>query len=160
MLIVQGNSDGTGDGIMVAADVASLATTYRSRGVPVQYTELTGQDHTAAGSSFVFAALGFLGQHLPVPPTPTRHAVHATLKGHSKGHKDVLVVKAKGAAGATVTITRAGHRKVLGHGTIKKNGKVTIKVKDRNGSAKTRYRATVGATATTLGATTKVLALR
>lgn len=165
MLIVQGrSSDGEGDGVMVTDDVAALAQHYRSEGVPVTYTELTGQDHSAAGTSFVLSALGFLDRVLPAPAQPSqpKTAVHAKLKSHSAGRKDVLVVTAKGATGAKVKVYRMhhGHRAKAGHGVINKHGKATIKVVDHNGSAKTRYRATVAATATTLAATTKVVKQR
>ncbi|WGL53831.1 lipase family protein [Nocardioides sp. BP30] len=174
MLMVQGNADGIGDGVMVAADVKALATTYCKAGLPVQYTEQAGK-HAAVGASFMLQGLSYLGDRfagksaatncatLLLKPMAPPTTVHATIKGHSKGKKDVLVVTVKGsvsAAGATVTITKAGHSKVLGHGVVAANGKVTIKVKDHNGSARTRYRAHVAATAKTSSATTKVLKLR
>jgi pimeloyl-ACP methyl ester carboxylesterase len=171
MLIVQGRSkDHLGDGVMVADDVKALATTYKAAGVPVTYTEVSGVNqstnddlgaHSAVGQSFVLQALSFLGKRLPVPTTSEKTPIHATLKGHSQGLKDILVVRAKGASGASVQMVRLrhGHHQVVGHGTIK-HGKVTIKVKDRNGTAKTRYRATVAATSTTQAATTRVLKLR
>lgn len=169
MMMVNGNMDGTGDGVMVAADVAALARKYCQAGVPVVYNELAGKSHTAAGQAFIGSALGFLADRFAGKPAPSNCArsvptpspIRAKLKGHSKGHQDILVVRAKGAAGASVQLLRLrhGHHKVVGHGTIK-NGKVTIKVKDRNGRAKTRYSATVAATSTTQAATTKVLKLR
>lgn len=166
MLIVQGTiKDDSGDGVMFAADVKKLADLYTSKGVPVTYQPLAGQDHTAAGQSFILSALGFLARLMPVPPaahkpTPSVDYVRPTLHGHSKGHRDVLVVKAKGAAGAKVKLFRAGHHKAIGHDKVNKHGKATIKVHDRNGSAKTRYHAVVKATATTKRATTKKVALR
>jgi len=177
MLMVQGNEDGIGDGVMVAADVKALATKYCNAGLPVQYNEVPGEAHGDVGTSFMLQGMTYLAQRFaggtaqnncaaltakpkpaPTPAPPT--AIHAKLKGHSKGKKDVLVVTAKDAIGAKVQLFRAGHKKAIGHGTIRKNGKVTIKVEDRNGSAKTRYHATVAATATTQAAKTKVLRLR
>ncbi|WP_017933897.1 lipase family protein [Nocardioides sp. Iso805N] len=164
MLIVQGrDSDGIGDGVMVADDVKALAAKYQAAGTPVQYEELAGDTHTQAGLAWTFASFNFLGTQMPVlaAPVPQKPAaIHAAIKGHSQGKKDVIVVTAKGAAGAKVTITKAGHAKVLGHGVIGANGKVTIKVRDHNGSAKTRYRGHVAATTKTSSATTKVLKLR
>ncbi|MEO9329248.1 lipase family protein [Gordonia aurantiaca] len=55
-----GNSDGTGDGIMVTADVAGLAANYCRRGVPTTYREYRGQSHTAAFIPFSVDAAGFL----------------------------------------------------------------------------------------------------
>lgn len=163
MLIVQGKDDDTGDGVMVTADVQALADKYRAEGVSVRYTELDGQSHEDAGNTFVLSGLGFLNGLIPMPhpaAPPARARIHAKLKGHSAGRKDVLVVIAKGATGAKVKLFRGGHKKAIGHGKVKKNGKVTIKVTDRNGRAKTRYHAVVAATATTMSATTKVVRLR
>lgn len=176
MLFVQGRSqDNVGDGVMVSDNVKTLADEYRTAGVPVTYTEVSGVNakgadlglHSPVGQTFVLSALGFLDRLMPVPPAhtpapsapPAVHAIKATLKGHSKGHQDVLVVTAKGAPGAHVKLFRAGHKKAIGHGTIHKSGKVTIKVKDRNGNAKTRYHAVVAATSATKAAKTKVLRL-
>lgn len=47
-----GNSDGTGDGVMVAADVEGLAHRYCQRGVPVQFDEYQQLDHLKAGGPF------------------------------------------------------------------------------------------------------------
>jgi len=174
MLMFNGNNDGIGDGVMPLADVKALAARYCTAGLPVQFNEQTGP-HGSVGNIFMIQAIGYLADRFagkpapsncaraatpPTPPALTQKAIHAKLKGHSKRQKDVLVVTAKGATGAKVKLFRAGHKKAIGHGTIHKNGKVTIKVKDRNGSAKTRYHATVGATATTKAARTKVLRLR
>ena len=60
MLFGVGNSDGTGDGIMIAADVRDLARTYCQRGVPVTYQEYSGLSHTPAAVPFETAALTFL----------------------------------------------------------------------------------------------------
>jgi hypothetical protein len=174
MLMVQGNNDGIGDGVMVAADVKALATKYCRAGLPVQYNEMPGVAHGDVGTSFMLQGMSYLGQRfagvaaqnncaaLTAPAPVVRSAIHAKLKSHSAGRKDVLVVTAKGATGAKVKVYRMhhGHRAKAGHGVINKHGKATIKVVDHNGSAKTRYRATVAATATTLAATTKVVKQR
>lgn len=52
LLMGVGNSDGTGDGAMVAADVAGLARQYCQEGVPVDFQEYTGASHEEAGAFF------------------------------------------------------------------------------------------------------------
>ena len=51
LLMAVGNADGTGDGVMVAADVQALAQHYCAEGVPVQFQEYTGVSHEDAGLS-------------------------------------------------------------------------------------------------------------
>src|SRR6201996_924538 len=46
MFLGVGNADGTGDGVMVAKDVAGLANEYCGRGVNVTFHEYQGKDHT------------------------------------------------------------------------------------------------------------------
>jgi hypothetical protein len=55
-----GNSDGTGDGVMVAADVEALAHEYCQQGVPVEFTEYQNLDHEEAIAPFESGALAFL----------------------------------------------------------------------------------------------------
>jgi hypothetical protein len=64
LLIGVGDSDGTGDGIMVTGDDEALAHTYCRRGVSVQFTVYTGDDHTAAAGPFEGAAATFLSERL------------------------------------------------------------------------------------------------
>ncbi|MHB8438587.1 MAG: lipase family protein [Acidimicrobiales bacterium] len=52
LLMGEGNSDGTGDGAMVAADVAALARKYCSDGVPVEFLEYPGAAHEEAAAAF------------------------------------------------------------------------------------------------------------
>lgn len=52
LLMVVGNSDGTGDGVMVSKDVEALAHEYCSQGVPVDFIEEYGADHTEAAVPF------------------------------------------------------------------------------------------------------------
>lgn len=47
-----GNSDGKGDGVMNAHDVAALADEYCRQGVPVQFEEYQGASHETAGAFF------------------------------------------------------------------------------------------------------------
>jgi hypothetical protein len=173
MLMVQGNSDGTGDGVMVAADVKALATTYCRAGLAVQYHELAGKAHSAAGTLFVLQGLGFLAERFAgtaapsdcaaltattAPPTPTR--VHATLAGRSQGVRDVLTVTAPGATGAAVRLYRAGTFRAIARGVVGADGRATLRVRDRNGRAISRYRALVGATPSSTASTTAVRRLR
>jgi hypothetical protein len=64
LLMAVGNADGTGDGVMVDNDVEALAHTYCQRGVSVQFSEYSGQDHDNAAVPFEAAALNFLTQRL------------------------------------------------------------------------------------------------
>jgi hypothetical protein len=65
-----GNKDGTGDSVMIAADVKALAHTYCDRGVSVQFNEYKGDDHTGAAVPFELGAFTFItarlsGQQVP-----------------------------------------------------------------------------------------------
>lgn len=60
LFMAVGNSDGTGDGVMVAADVEALAHEYCQQGVPVTFSEYQKLDHTEAIAPFESAALPFL----------------------------------------------------------------------------------------------------
>lgn len=71
MFIVAGNSDGTGDGVMVAADQRKLAAEYCSQGVPVQYEELQGADHSNAGLTFIDEAMPWLASRFAGVPAPS-----------------------------------------------------------------------------------------
>jgi len=52
LLMAIGNSDGKGDGAMVAADVKALARHYCSKGVSVDYQEYPGLTHIEAAAAF------------------------------------------------------------------------------------------------------------
>jgi hypothetical protein len=60
LLMAVGNSDGTGDGVMVAADVEALAHEYCAEGVPVTFHEYTSLDHEETIAPFESTALSFL----------------------------------------------------------------------------------------------------
>jgi hypothetical protein len=60
LLLGVGNADGTGDGIMIAGDVQSLAYQYCQQGVPVTFDEYSGLQHTPAAVPFEAHALIFL----------------------------------------------------------------------------------------------------
>jgi hypothetical protein len=106
LLMGVGDTDGTGDGVMVYKDVEGLAHTYCQRGVSVQLNVYAGDDHTKAAVAFLPAATVFLMQRLggtpvrngcgsipagnaltPLPPAPAlvfdyrgyRHKLHAAL---------------------------------------------------------------------------------
>jgi hypothetical protein len=69
LLIGVGQSDSTGDGVMVTKDVQELAYTYCHRGVPVEFHIYKGLDHTQAGAPFLEQAQLFVTQRfedLPV----------------------------------------------------------------------------------------------
>ncbi|HEY3951948.1 MAG TPA: lipase family protein [Streptosporangiaceae bacterium] len=69
-LLGVGNADGTGDGIMVAADVQALAHEYCQQGVPVSFDEYSGLEHTEAAVPFEAHALTFLTSlFLGLPPS-------------------------------------------------------------------------------------------
>lgn len=68
-----GNADGTGDGVMVAADDEALAHEYCSQGVPVDFTVATGQSHTDAAIPFEGAALPYLDALLAGGSSPTNN---------------------------------------------------------------------------------------
>lgn len=52
LFMAVGNSDGRGDGAMVAADVEALARKYCTEGVTVEFQEYPGLSHEAAGAAF------------------------------------------------------------------------------------------------------------
>ena len=64
LFIGVGNADGTGDGVMVAADDQALAYTYCQRGVSVQFNVYSGDDHTQAALPFEEGAATFVSQRL------------------------------------------------------------------------------------------------
>ncbi|WP_433662631.1 lipase family protein [Nocardia sp. CA-128927] len=55
-----GNSDGIGDGVIIAADERELAAEYCRRGVPVRFQEYSGADHLVSGAIFMSATHTFL----------------------------------------------------------------------------------------------------
>ncbi len=70
VFIAVGNSDGTGDGVMVARDVQALAYTYCKRGVSVEFHEYTGDNHYSAALAFDPDATAFLDARLTGTPVP------------------------------------------------------------------------------------------
>lgn len=70
LFIGVGNSDGTGDGVMVTKDDEALAHAYCKRGVSVQFHIYTGSDHSQAAISFEGAAPAFLAARLAGKPVP------------------------------------------------------------------------------------------
>jgi hypothetical protein len=74
MLMVWGNADGTGDGVMVAADEAKLAAEYCHQGVAVLSEELKGLDHTEAAVAFFAQAFPWLASRFVDAPAPSNCA--------------------------------------------------------------------------------------
>lgn len=68
MMLGVGNVDGTGDGVMIAADVARLAGSFCNRGVPTTFTEYRGSNHTRAFIPWSAEALGFLNSRFSGQP--------------------------------------------------------------------------------------------
>jgi len=68
LLMAVGDSDGTGDGIMVTADVEGLAHEYCERGVSLQLTVYNGLDHTETAVPFEASALTFLEERFDGAP--------------------------------------------------------------------------------------------
>jgi hypothetical protein len=60
LLMVVGNADGTGDGVMIKNDVEALAHEYCQQGVHVQFNVFNKADHTTAGGLFEPVAVSFL----------------------------------------------------------------------------------------------------
>jgi len=146
LFIGVGNSDGTGDGVMVAADVEALAHTYCQRGVPVQFQEYKGQDHTGAAILFEPAAFAFVTGRLRSVPAPNDCAsipqgnslaplpvasVTLRLVGPSKRTKKPGLVFALRAHGGTVTALRVELRrrhKVLSRASVARLGRHSHRV--------------------------------
>jgi hypothetical protein len=70
LFMAVGNHDGTGDGVMVAADVEALAHEYCQQGVPVTFSEYRNLDHTQAAAPFESTALAFLEARFAGAPPP------------------------------------------------------------------------------------------
>lgn len=68
VLMGVGNVDGTGDGVMIDADVKALAHHYCSEGVPVEFQEYQGAAHEYAGVYFEPIAGAFLQARLDGVP--------------------------------------------------------------------------------------------
>jgi Secretory lipase len=68
LFLAVGNADGTGDGIMVVADVEALAHEYCGQGVPVQLAVYQGDDHQEAAVQFEPAAVTFLEERFAGVP--------------------------------------------------------------------------------------------
>jgi len=95
------------------------------------------------------------------PAKPAKKAIHPRLRAHSHGRFDLLLVRAPGARGAVVRLVERvhGHQVRVARAKIGRNGIVQFRVRDRNGSAVTRYQALVRATATTKAAHTRTVRL-
>jgi hypothetical protein len=70
LLFGVGDSDGTGDGIMIDGDVEALAHEYCQRGVPVTFSVYPGLPHSDAAVPFEAQALTFLEGQFNGAPAP------------------------------------------------------------------------------------------
>jgi Secretory lipase len=70
LLFGVGDSDGTGDGIMIDGDVEALAHEYCQRGLPVTFTVYPGLPHSDAAVPFEAQALTFLEGQFNGAPAP------------------------------------------------------------------------------------------
>jgi hypothetical protein len=71
LFMAVGNADGTGDGVMVAADVEALAHEYCTQGVPLQLSVYNGETHSQAAVSFEPSAVQFLQERFAGVPFST-----------------------------------------------------------------------------------------
>jgi hypothetical protein len=72
MLMVAGNVDGTGDGVMVEQDEQQLAYEYCHQGVPVDFEQLKQLNHDGAGIAFFPQGIAYLQtRFLGIPPEST-----------------------------------------------------------------------------------------
>ncbi|WP_310964808.1 lipase family protein [Nocardioides terrisoli] len=70
MMLLVGDADGTGDGVMVHKDVEALAHEYCRQGVPVDFQVVQGAKHTEAGERFFVLGEAYLEQLFAgAPPT-------------------------------------------------------------------------------------------
>ncbi|HEX3898187.1 MAG TPA: lipase family protein [Mycobacteriales bacterium] len=69
MLMVAGNVDGTGDGVMVEQDEQQLAYEYCHQGVPVEFEQLKKLDHDNAGVAFFPQGIAYLQARFSGGPT-------------------------------------------------------------------------------------------
>jgi hypothetical protein len=60
MMMVAGNADGTGDGVMVEQDEQQLAYEYCHQRVPVEFEQLKRLDHDDAGLAFFPQGIAYL----------------------------------------------------------------------------------------------------
>lgn len=70
LFMVAGNSDGTGDGVMVEGDEDALAYEYCHQGVAVDFEELQGMNHDQAGEAFLAQAPAYLAGRFAGDPAP------------------------------------------------------------------------------------------
>jgi hypothetical protein len=81
MLMVAGNVDGTGDGVMVEQDEQQLAYEYCHQGIAVDFEQLMKLNHDAAGAAFFPQGIAYLTERfLDLPPVNTCSTV---TKGNS-----------------------------------------------------------------------------
>jgi hypothetical protein len=130
LFIGVGNADGTGDGIMVAADDEALAHTFCQRGVSVQFNVYSGDNHTQAAVPFEQGALSFLTRRvngLPVPngcgsigagnslaplPVPPALRVAAVARARCGSGLTLTLASAEGTLTDVVVTLSRGNRQI------------------------------------------------
>jgi len=71
LFLAVGDADGTGDGVMVAADVEALAHEYCTQGVPLNLKVYQGENHQEAAVTYEPAAVEFLEERFAGLPFST-----------------------------------------------------------------------------------------
>lgn len=117
MLLGVGNADGTGDGVMVAADVEALAHVYCQRGVNVNFEEYKGDSHTEAAVPFEAETEAFIRARLAGLPVPDGCA--------SVGTGDSIAPLAVPTAATTPPAAPAGGSSVPASGTSRAGATTT-----------------------------------
>ena len=108
LFMAVGNQDGTGDGVMVAADVEALAHEYCEQGVPVTFSEYSGLSHEEAIAPFESTALTFLEARFTGGPAPNGCASIGT--GNSLAPLPVAPAPpGSSTSGSTSPVSAAAH---------------------------------------------------
>lgn len=141
MFMGVGNQDGTGDGVMIAADDEALAHEYCQRGVPVQFNVYRGDDHTEAAIPFEVGALAFLNERLD--GLPVANGCSSIAAGNALSP----VPLPPGAALRRVGTGGVFSLRATGPGTLPN---VTVTITHGHGTVKTFHIASLGSEAVTL----------
>jgi pimeloyl-ACP methyl ester carboxylesterase len=132
LFLGNGNVDGIGDGIMISADIESLAHQYCRKGLPVRYSRYPASDHVVGIPQFEAEAILFLQERfnglpvvsncdaippgrslapLPLPPLPALSLDRA--RRTSKGYRLAVRVDREALTDVSVSLyaVRSGKRK-------------------------------------------------
>ncbi|HVU73775.1 MAG TPA: lipase family protein [Mycobacteriales bacterium] len=169
LLMAVGDADGTGDGVMIAADVQALAHEYCQEGVHVQLMVEQGLAHTQAAVPWAAAALPFLEERLngapfvdgcadipagsslallPMPKPVVKAAgtvVTVRITNGQGGHHGSVEVPSSGRVDVRVQLrlAKGAHSTARLSGRRIKVGKITV-ITGRNGVATGHFRITPG----------------